>query len=31
MVKIINDSIKEFRRILKKQTENAVSNAFYDR
>ena len=29
--KIVNDSVKEFDRILKKQMENAVSNAFYDR
>lgn len=29
--KILNDSVKEFDRILKKQMENAVSNAFYDR
>jgi hypothetical protein len=29
--KIVNDSVKEFDRILKKQMENVVSNAFYDR
>lgn len=29
--KIVNDSVKEFDRLLKKQMENAVSNAFYDR
>lgn len=29
--KIVNDTIKEFNRILKKQMENSASNAFYDR
>lgn len=29
--KIVNDTVKEFDRILKKQMENTVSNAFYDR
>ena len=29
--KIVNDSMNDFDRILKKQMENVVSNAFYDR
>ena len=29
--KIVNDPMKDFDRILKKQMENVVSNAFYDR
>lgn len=27
----MNDTVKEFNRILKKQMENTASNAFYDR
>jgi hypothetical protein len=27
----VNDTVKEFNRILKKQMENTASNAFYDR